>query len=244
MNEARGLAQAFRGEKIEQVTCVTEQPGNAMLVISVANRSFSSDFLEAAIPLLLDRHALVRVLIADELMIYNRFDIGGDPAGVASTLGQYRHDRRRQLERIVGNLADPARVKINTYEDFCDHRYARIYRRIMLMASQDPVILEKLRAIAAAYLPPSEHHEEAKMNASILYLLDETAWTMNLAAHHGMTDNYYPGDVGKILRIFYCDSYDYDVFDCLGIERHTHRFWRLDENGEGLVPEMIWAHEK
>ncbi|MEM8842845.1 MAG: hypothetical protein AAGD47_13825 [Pseudomonadota bacterium] len=228
---------------IEAAKTTAISSGNAMMVISVSNRDFSSDFLERAIPMLLQRHALVRVLIADELMIYNRFDTSLAPERAAASLAQHRHDRHRQLARIIEPLPDAQRVEVASYEDFCDAGYARILRRLLLLAHSDRHVMEKLESIALAYLDTSADDCDFRMAASIYYLIDETAWTMNLAANYGMSDNYYPGDVGKILRIFYCDSYEYDLFAHLGVARHTHRFWRLNESARGLAPQMIWAHE-
>lgn len=228
---------------VNALKVVPHSPGNAMMVISVSNRAFSSDFMERAIPMLLRRHALVRVLIADELMIYNRFDTSIEPRHTAQTLAQYRHDRHRQLARIVEPLPDAARVEVASYDDFCDANYARILRRLLLLAHSDDNVMNKLESIARTYLDTSAEHGDARMAASVYYLIDETAWTMNLAANYGMSDNFYPGDVGKILRIFYCDSYDYDLFAVLDIPRHTHRFWRIDETENELHPELMWAHE-
>ena len=216
-----------------------------MLAISVTSHSFNSDFLKSAISLLLSRHQHVLVLIVDELMVYNRFQLPRGGADTSPILAQYRGDRERQLEKILATLDHGRRVQIGNYEDFCDYRYVRILRRLMLLAIENSKILGRLKDISRNYVmkfddQPREFRDSSRLIRSLLFLLDETAWTMNLAAHYGVTDNYYPGDVGEVLKAFYCNEAAVNIFDVLDIAPHAHRFWRLNRTDESLEPELMW----
>lgn len=109
----------------------------AMMVISVDNQAFGTKFISSAIPFLLSRHDAISVLIADELMIYNKFDLVDGQDASKRVMTQYRTDRKRQLERIVGDLKSADRVSVGFYDDYCDSNYARILRRLMLLALRD-----------------------------------------------------------------------------------------------------------
>lgn len=219
--------------------------GHAMLVISVASPAFDNNFLSVAIPFLLSRHSSVMLLIADELMIYNRFQLPDGASGAANLLLQYRQDRQRQLEKLVRRLDCKDRTRIGAYDDFCDQGYSRILRRLFLIALEDPTVMTGLGEIAHSRLERLEPGFRRGQASSLLvrslaYLIDETAWTINLAAHHGVSDNYYPGDVGSVLKTFYCRDGLHDIFTALDIAPHVHRYWRLRGSADGIEPQLMW----
>ena len=84
----------------------------AMMVISVDNQAFGTKFISSAIPFLLSRHEAISVLVADELMIYNKFDLVDGQDASKRVMTQYRTDRKRQIDRIVGDWESTNRVTV------------------------------------------------------------------------------------------------------------------------------------
>jgi hypothetical protein len=66
-------------------------------VISVDNRAFSTKYLKAAFEYCDQQHSKVLVLIADQLMVYNKLRISSQSEQVTRLLEQYREQTKSRV---------------------------------------------------------------------------------------------------------------------------------------------------
>jgi hypothetical protein len=209
-----------------------------MLVMSIDSRQFTPDFIACALAQLAHRHERFLVVVADDLMIYNRYTIAQDPERLNTLFNKYWHDRYRYIQRLSEQKIIGENVFVAKYSEFCDQRFCTLWRRFSRLALSDTPLREMINKEVHNYLKKSQQqthsstllYEEAQ--SSQAYLVDETVWALHMATNHGVTDQYYPGHMGSLLRFLYEYPNQKNLLTLLDVPPHVHGFWNIScDNG-------------
>ena len=220
------------------------------LVVSVENSLFTSSFLAACARSLSSWHDSFTVIVADDLMAYNKLHMKGAPEEFWRLIRQYRHDRQTHLTRLRRSLRLSAdRMRIGFYGDYCDREYSQVMRRFYMIVMTDGHLFDLFHEEASGFTARSMASDgegwtaEQRYRSSMAYLIEETVWTVYLYATKGITDIYYPGDFGHLIESVYTHGRYGEILAFLGLPRHSSRFWNLRRASDGRVErKLAWRY--
>ena len=220
------------------------------LIVSVESNRFTSAFLTSSVQSLSRWHESFSVIIADDLMTYNKLHMKSSPVEFERLLQQYRYDRTKHLSRLRESLGlSPDRMHIGLYGDICDKGFSRAMRRFYMIVMTDQELLDVFDEKASRFTAVSmiRDHEawtpEQRHRSSMAYLIEETIWTIYLYATQDVTDVYYPGDFGRLINRVYSHPDYQTILAFLGLPKHSSRFWNLFSEPDGAIErKLAWQH--
>ncbi len=73
---------------------------------------------------------------------------------------------------------------------------------------------------------------------SMSYIVEESGWTIYIAANRGVTDNFYPGNISVLLDSFYSSDLIDQYAKALGLGDHVHRVWDVSALEAGQLTKI------
>lgn len=219
-----------------------------MMVISIDSTTFlAKNFLRQAIPLLAARHKSFLIVIADDLMVYNRYGIEQSAQSLTYLFKEkYWIERKIHIERILALENLEKKVRICRYNDFCDTRFSDLYRKFHRLTLSDTLLDSAVNKKGSSFIHSQKKTTIAKSASEEVkvvnaFLIEETAWAIHMAANIGASDQYYPGDDASLLRHVYSYPNSTQLMTLLGVSPHTHQFWnfKIDE-GRLIFDKTSW----
>lgn len=201
-------------------------------VISLDNSRFSTAFFRQLAAEILPHFDSFRFFVADDLMVYNKYLTLEDARRFNAVAPSYLSERKAQIENVLAANPPATEVWIGSYGDVIDQDFVRFLRKFLVLFDSDHDLSDRVEAHAAAFTAKrgegqSPAVRQAMLRSSMAYIVEESAWTVYLAAKHQVTDNFYPGAISVLISEFYASPRFQDYLDLLGLPAHCHRIWDL-----------------
>jgi tRNA-dependent cyclodipeptide synthase len=187
---------------------------SAFVGISLDSTLFSREWIRAALTHLLSGHDEVLLVLADQLLAYNKVALlpcsagAIDLEGAKMKMDQRRDDISRFLAKEIALIpkAQRQRLRVTTWEDHSDAVYIGLLRKLRIAYSVIPEFRECVDYDAHAHFEKrSETAAEGKVRheLSVSYVLDETAMDIRITEFLGYPNEYYPEDHIRTLTQLY-----------------------------------------
>lgn len=209
--------------------------GTALVPISIDGGSkFSRTALTKQWRIIADRHQHMSVVLADDLMVYNRLDGHTDPDDLNRKLQQYQ----RNFFPLVGRVFDTLKVATShwsarTFSAYSTPHFASVLRRLTVLAEIDQAFRLALEERIQFLLTGKDDNTDNRRTGALeywrirSYLIDETAWALSTMTEFGIHDHYYPDDPADLMRCLILRSDTQKVLSSLNIAPNRLRFWNF-----------------
>lgn len=196
---------------------------SAFIGVSLDSGLFTREWIRNAIHHLLSRHETILLVLADQLLAYNKianFDAGRATFDLQSAkvrIDQRRNDIMKFVQKEVALLPNPdkARVRIATWADFSDGEYCRLLREIRIAYSTIREFRSCVDSDASCHFDKRSQHvysRDAHHELSVSYVLDETAMDIRITELGGFQFEYYPDKHIQTLTRLYDEQFaDYGL---------------------------------
>lgn len=184
------------------------------------------------LPKLSKAHNKVRVVIADDLMVYNRYSINFDPEKASRIFDLYWQERFNNITKIVTHY-QLNNITINQYNDFCDQKFMALFRRFWCIAQSDERLYQQINEKAQWFIKTrikqaSTNNRQQEFEIIRQFVIEETAWSIHLAENHGITDEYYPNDHASLLKYIYHYENSSTFLSLINANNHQRRYWSIN----------------
>ena len=208
------------------------QRATGICVISIDNSRFSTAFFRRLAREILPHFETFWFFVADDLMVYNKYLTLEEARRFNAVEASYLQERRLQIEKVLAADPPKAEVSVRSYGDVIDRDFVRFFRKFLVLFDSDPELSARVEAHAVAFTAKrgaelSPQARQAMLRSSMAYIVEESAWTVYLAATQRVTDNFYPGAISVLIREFYSSPRFSDYLGLLGLPPHVHRIWDL-----------------
>jgi hypothetical protein len=212
-----------------------------LLVISVDSKNFSNTFMHKVLPKLSLLHKKVNVVIAVELMVYNRYNIGLSLENAKRVFQLYYSERFDNITKIIQHY-QLANIEVQTYNHFCDQNFSNLFRRFWRIAMSDPLLMnainEKTRWFVDGRIKlMNSMSDDDEFSVVKQFVMEETAWSIHMAEHFGITDEYYPKDHASLLKYIYHYENSEQFLSLLNANNHARKYWSIDIDKENIFTE-------
>lgn len=223
-------------------------PEQTAVVISPSNvESFDRKFFD----FILERSPEgITFIVADDLMIYNRFGKKGISKGIRKLLDTYLFDyknlvnKRKEIISTENGSDWGNQVVVRSWGDYCTPTFMINFRCCLTLYCHNEHYRKVLDERAVSHIQKmktdSYGNFDGLVKCSVYYLLEETIWTMNLCSEFGIRNIYYPDDNGDFLKYFYDYAIGEGLANALGIKPHTLNFWNVKSEKGKLEPVLAW----
>ncbi|MFD2167617.1 hypothetical protein ACFSJY_15305 [Thalassotalea euphylliae] len=221
-----------------------------MLVVSVDSKNFKSAFLRSVLPQLSERHDNVFIVVADELMVYNRLTPELTVEKWQSLMAGYWQERYNSIAKVVNHFS-LANVQVKPYNEFCDPAFSSIFRRFwqlsLLDAGISDLVNEKVAWFQSSRVKEFDAPKDTEASIIRQFVVEETAWSIHMGLNYGVNAEYYPNDSAALLEYLYTSDSAETLFNKLGYEVFERQFWSINTEKierEEEPFELVWESKK